>query len=171
MNTRALIFCLLTIVLSGQAEARPGRIDKATIKMRENILSRVCFVEVQRLNPSCTVEGYNDVCIVAKAELDPERSSELIAQFRRLPFERVTIAQCHYPGFALRLLDSDRNLIAIISLCWQCHNLQATFGSPAEFREYQEDFAADSKRGQSFQRLLDRFVPKPTESPKPIDAR
>lgn len=171
LNLKALTFCLLAILLSGQAGARPGPIDKATIKMREDILRRVSFVEVQRLDTGCTVEGYGDICIVAKAEQDAESSRELIAQFKRLPFERVTLAKCHYPGFALRLLDSDRNLIAIISLCWQCHNLQGTYGSSAEFREYKEDFAADSKRGMSFQRRLDGLVPNPTESPKPSDAR
>jgi hypothetical protein len=166
VKKKLLSSSLLSIVLLCTAWGRPGRIDQVTTKMREDILRRVRFVEVQRLLPGTGQAGsYNVHSIAAKLELDEAASRDLIARFRSLPFERVTIAQCHEPGFALRLLDSDRNHVATISLCWKCHNLQATPDSPQEFHEYKEDFAADSKRGLSFQRRLDRLVPKPPESP------
>lgn len=160
VNRKVTFSALFGIVLLCAAQARPGRIDKATIKMREDILSRTRFIEVQRVE-SDHEGGYK---VLATSQLDEAGSRELIVQFKRLPFERVTIAQCHEPGFALRLLDSDKNEIVTISLCWDCQNLQAASQSPEEFREYREDFAADSKRGLSFQRRLDRLVPKPPES-------
>jgi hypothetical protein len=161
VNRKITFSALSFVVLLWTAQARPGRIDKATIKTREDIFSRTRSVEVQRVE-SNHEGGYQ---VLATSQLDEAGSRELIAQFRRLPFERVTIAQCHEPGFALRLFDSDRNEVVTISLCWDCQNLQAARQSPAEFREYKEDFAADSKRGLSFQRRLDRLVPKPAESP------
>lgn len=166
MIAKVIVSCLLSIMLFGTAQARPGRINEATIKMRENVLSRVRLVEVQRIRPNpAAAGGYTANDILSRSQLDEASSRDLIAQFKRLPFERVTIAQCHEPGFALRLLDSDKNLVATISLCWKCHNLQATPDSPQEFRDYKEDFAADSKRGLSFQRRLDALVPKPPDSP------
>ncbi len=148
MSKKIIFSFLLGMVLLSPAWARPGRIDEATIKMREEILSRTRFVEVQRVRGDHE-GGYE---ILATAELDETGSRDLIAQFRRLPFERVTYGQCHEPGFALRFLDSDKKEVATISLCWDCRNLQAASQTPAEFREYREDFAAKSKRGLSFQR-------------------
>lgn len=73
----------------------------------------------------------------------------------------MTHGQCHEPEFGLRLLDFERKLVAEITLCWKCRNLKATQISPEPVREYQEDFAADSRRGKAFLRYLEGLFPKP----------
>ncbi len=151
-------YFLLIAVLCSPAQARPGPIDKATAKTRQDILDRTRFVEVQRVASHPAFEGYR---VLATQPLDEAQSRELLTHLRQLPFERVTVAQCHEPGFALRLLDADKRLVAELSLCWKCHNLKATQNSLEPFRKYQEDFAADSKRGKAFQIYLDGIFPKP----------
>lgn len=151
-------FLFFSAVLVSPAHARPGPIEKATVKSRLDFLNRTRLVEVQRTDSHPAMEGYR---VLATRPLSENQSRDLLTQLRQLPFERVTHAQCHEPGFALRLLDADKKLIAELSLCWKCRNLKATQNSLEPFREYQEDFAADSKRGKAFQNYLDGIVPKP----------
>jgi len=156
---KLLIPYLLFIgALCSPAQARPGPIEKATVKLRQDILNQTRFVEVQRVGSHPAIEGYR---VLAKQLLNEAQSRDLLTQFRQLPFERVTVGQCHEPGFALRLLDADKQLVAEISLCWKCKNLRTTKNSLEPFRQYEEDFAANSKRGKAFQSYLDGIVPKP----------
>src|SRR5262245_57123797 len=119
-------YFLFVAVLCAPAQARSGPIDKATAKTRQDILDRTRFVEVQRAESHPAIEGYR---VLATQSLDEAQSRKLLTHFRQLPFERVTVAQCHEPGFALRLLDADKRLLVELSLCWKCHNLKATKNS------------------------------------------
>lgn len=152
-----ILTCYLIAILCFPAQARPGPIDKASTNTRRDIIDGTRFVEVQRVASHPASSVYR---VLATQSLNETQSRALLRHFRQLPFERVTIAQCHEPGFALRLLDADKKLIAEISLCWMCHNLRAAPNSLEQFRAYQEDFAADSQRGKAFQSYLEGLFSK-----------
>lgn len=156
MKCRYLITLLASIIWCSALHAREGEIPKATSDLRKAFCAKVTTAEIQLLQPS--EEGA--YIVLKTVALDAAKAKALVQEFRELPFERVTLGQCHAPGYAIRFFDTDKKLLIEFTLCWKCHNLRATNKTSPEFQTYEEDFASESKAGIAFQMYLQKYFPE-----------